>query len=187
MEITFQPVLDKHYRKMQCEVSKLIYKHNKFKWTMQGLDVGFFVFFMLPIIYLSVEVDVWAVSFYEWYQSDWVYWVGDFLFIAGLLMLLYAISFRPYLNVKAFQRQVSDNIVRSHTTLRIEHEGLSADTDIGRSLYYYAQIRQIVNMQSFLVIIINSGLFIAAPHSAFDNEEQRLRFETALREKVPHG
>lgn len=70
--------------------------------------------------------------------------------------------------------------------LRIGENGLYQQVEEQSSygVIGYDMIMQVINLQEHLVIIFNDTRYTAIPFTAFANEEYRIAFEKALRDKI---
>ena len=184
MEITYQTVLDKNYTKAVKKISRDIYKHNKFCKVMRLGDFLLYLFFLLPSIFLAFELMDWGEYLYDCYENILAYYAGYILFAISMLSFFYAVLIRPYLNTKAFQSQVYEEMNKEKRTIRIQEDGLCSEIALCQTLYNYRYIHHIENIYGYLVIRVGSGLFLDIPHSAFQDDAHREAFEAALREKI---
>ena len=184
MEITYQTVLDKNYTKAVKKISRDIYKHNKFCKVMRLGDFLLYLFFLLPSIFLAFELMDWGEYLYDCYENILAYYAGYILFAISMLSFFYAVLIRPYLNTKAFQSQVYEEVNKEKRTIRIQEDGLCSEIALCQTLYNYRYIHHIENHYGYLMIRIGSGQYLSIPHSAFQDDAHREAFEAALREKI---
>ena len=184
MEVTYQPVLDKNEAKAVRKISRNVYKHNKFRKMMSLGDLLLYLFFLLPSIFLAFELMDWGEYLYDCYENILAYYAGYILFAISMLSFFYAVLIRPYLNTKAFQSQVYEEVNKEKRTIRIQEDGLCSEIALCQTLYNYRYIHHIENHYGYLMIRIGSGQYLSIPHSAFQDDAHREAFEAALREKI---
>ena len=184
MEVTYQPVLDKNEAKAARKISRDIYKHNKFRKMMSIGDFLLYLFFLLPSIFLAFELMDWGEYLYDCYENILANYAGHILLLISVCCFFYAVLLRPYLNTKAFQSQVYEEVNKEKRTIRIQEDGLYSEIALGQALYNYRYIHHIENHYGYLTIRIGSGQFLSIPHSAFQDNDHREAFEAALREKI---
>ena len=184
MEVTYQPVLDKNEAKVARKISRDIYKHNKFRKMMSISDFLLYLFFLLPSIFLAFELMDWGEYLYDCYENILANYAGHILLLISVCCFFYAVLLRPYLNTKAFQSQVYEEVNKEKRTIRIQEDGLYSEIALYQTLYNYRYIHHIENHYGYLTIRISSGQFLSIPHSAFQDNDHREAFEAALREKI---
>ena len=184
MEVTYQPVLDKNEAKVARKISRDIYKHNKFRKMMSIGDFLLYLFFLLPSIFLAFELMDWGEYLYDCYENILANYAGHILLLISVCCFFYAVLLRPYLNTKAFQSQVYEEVNKEKRTIRIQEDGLCSEIALCQTLYNYRYIHHIENHYGYLTIRISSGQFLSIPHSAFQDNDHREAFEAALREKI---
>lgn len=184
MEVTYQAVLDKNEAKAARKISRDIYKHNKFRKMMSIGDLLLYLFFLLPSIFLAFELMDWGEYLYDCYENILANYAGHILLLISVCCFFYAVLLRPYLNTKAFQSQVYEEVNKEKRTIRIQEDGLYSEIALGQALYNYRYIHHIENHYGYLTIRIGSGQFLSIPHSAFQDDAHREAFEAALREKI---
>ena len=184
MEVTYQPVLDKNEAKVARKISRDIYKHNKFRKMMSIGDILLYLFFLLPSIFLAFELMDWGEYLYDCYENILANYAGHILLLISVCCFFYAVLLRPYLNTKAFQSQVYEEVNKEKRTIRIQEDGLCSEIALCQTLYNYRYIHHIENHYGYLTIRISSGQFLSIPHSAFQDNDHREAFEAALREKI---
>ncbi|MBF1223408.1 MAG: YcxB family protein [Haemophilus influenzae] len=184
MEVTYQPVLDKNEAKVARKISRDIYKHNKFRKMMSIGDILLYLFFLLPSIFLAFELMDWGEYLYDCYENILANYAGHILLLISVCCFFYAVLLRPYLNTKAFQSQVYEEVNKEKRTIRIQEDGLYSEIALYQTLYNYRYIHHIENHYGYLTIRISSGQFLSIPHSAFQDNDHREAFEAALREKI---
>ena len=184
MEVIYEPVLDKNYTKAVKKISRDIYKHNKFLKMMRLGDFLLYLFCLIPSLFIAFFMRNWAEVLYDYYENILAYYAGYILFAISMLSFFYAVLIRPYLNTKAFQSQVYEEVNKEKKTIRIQEDGLYIKIDLCQTLYSYHYIHHIENKYGYLVIRVGSGLFLDIPHSAFQNDAHREAFESALQEKI---
>ena len=184
MEVTYQPVLDKNEAKVALKNSRDIYKHNKFRKMMSIGDFLLYLFFLLPSIFLAFELMDWGEYLYDCYENILANYAGHILLLISVCCFFYAVLLRPYLNTKAFQSQVYEEVNKEKRTIRIQEDGLYSEIALYQTLYNYRYIHHIENHYGYLTIRISSGQFLSIPHSAFQDNDHREAFEAALREKI---
>ena len=184
MEVTYQAVLDKNEAKAARKISRDIYKHNKFRKMMSIGDLLLYLFFLLPSIFLAFELMDWGEYLYDCYENILANYAGHILLLISVCCFFYAVLLRPYLNTKAFQSQVYEEVNKEKRTIRIQEDGLYSEIALGQALYNYRYIHHIENHYGYLTIRIGSGQFLSIPHLAFQDDAHREAFEAALREKI---
>ena len=184
MEVTYQPVLDKNEAKAARKISRDIYKHNKFRKMMSIGDFLLYLFFLLPSIFLAFELMDWGEYLYDCYENILANYTGHILLLISVYCCFYAVLLRPYLNTKAFQSQVYEEVNKEKRTIRIQEDGLYSEIALGQAVYNYRYIHHIENHYGYLMIRVDTGLFFLIPHSAFQDDAHREAFEVALREKI---
>ena len=184
MEVTYQPVLDKNEAKVARKISRDIYKHNKFRKMISIGDFLLYLFFLLPSIFLAFELMDWGEYLYDCYENILANYAGHILLLISVCCFFYAVLLRPYLNTKAFQSQVYEEVNKEKRTIRIQEDGLYSEIALYQTLYNYRYIHHIENHYGYLTIRISSGQFLSIPHSAFQDNDHREAFEAALREKI---
>ena len=184
MEVTYEPVLDKNYTKAVKKISRDIYKHNKFLKMMRLGDFLLYLFCLIPSLFIAFFMRNWAEVLYDYYENILAYYAGYILFAISMFSFFYAVLLRPYLNTKAFQSQVYEEVNKEKKTIRIQEDGLYSEIALCQTLYNYRYIHHIENHYGYLIIRVDTGLFFLIPHSAFQDDAHREAFEAALREKI---
>lgn len=181
MRIKFQHPYTKSYEKMVFQVGKLIYK--KETRLLCFVDVIVFLPFIMGLAFVALTIADWQEEFYDWFESHVMWWLGWGLVGYAFLIEIYATLIRPSIyNLKILRD--NKNVTESTTEIEIQSQGLFYKTGMFEGIYRYSFISQVLDMQGYLVMILNGTHFIAVPHTAFDSNEHRQAFYDQLVGKI---
>ena len=188
MQIHFQLEQNQDYFKLTRKLGILLYKGNPAVRNIKRAD---WVAYLLSVLIASCcywRIDNAIVMFDDYFgerldEVDLIS-VARWVFIALLLFwLVYALWLRPKYLSKV-QYQSSKALINGELMVALEPQGLKNVTANITSLYDYSLIRQVFELNNFVVIVINQAHFIAIPFSAFANENQRKQFIELLTQKI---
>lgn len=183
MEIRYQlPVAD--YAALQKKVSKRIYKGNKMVRRLHFYDVLLFVPYIALAAFICFEIQDLQDILADCYEANYSSLLGWLLMIGGYLIFFYATMLRPMFVNKVFRAQVTDELAVGEQTVRIQEDGLALQNRLAASVYPYARVRAVENIDNFLVIFLGNGFFAGIPHNAFSDDAQRVAFEDLLKSKM---
>lgn len=183
MEIRYRLPLAE-YQAIQRKISNHIYKNNKLLHRLRWYDIILFWPYLALVLFISFQIIDLQYILEDCYEINYSQWFAWFLLIGSCLILLYAIVLRPALVNKIFRSQVTDELADGEQVMRIQEDGLYLQNSLASSVYSYARIRDIKNIDNFLGIFLGNGYFVAVPHNAFTDETQRLTFENLLKSKL---
>lgn len=172
------------YAALQKKVSKRIYKNNKLIRRLQFYDVALFFPYIVLVLFIFFEILDLQDILTDCYEANYSLWLGGLLLLGGYFIFLYAVMLRPAFVNKIFRHQVTDELALGEQTVRIQDDGLYMQNTMAYSVYAYAKIRAIENLDGFLAVFLGNGFFVAIPHNAFTDDAQRSTFENLLKSKM---